>query len=197
MAFTVTEFKNNLKGGGARASLFNVTLRFPDVIGTDSTSLFLVKASNLPTSVIGTTEVFYHGKGIKVAGDRKFDTWETTIINDEDFALRKKIEEWMNLIANHKLNIRDPLITGSVKEGEDSSYKKDMTISQFSKDGKRSTHYHFLGCFPSSMSSISLDWGSQDIEEFTVTWTYDRWGPGKSTGDVQDSDGFILESNNN
>ena len=195
MAFALTEFKSNLKGGGARSSLFNVTLRFPSKVGSpDNSSLFLVKSATLPGSTIGTYEVFFHGKGIKVAGDRTFETWDTTIINDENFGIRRKIEEWMNLISNHKLNIRDPLITGSSLEGEDASYKQDMTVSQYGKSGNKITHYHFLGCFPSAMSTIPLDWGSADIEEFTVTWTYDRWGPGKSVGDIHDTDGFSKDS---
>ena len=108
MAFSVTEFKSNLKQGGARPSLFKVDLLYPSGVTNPPTrSEFLVRASSLPASNIGTHEVFFHGKSIKIAGDRTFDTWETTIINDEDFGIRNTIEEWMNLVSNHKLNNRD------------------------------------------------------------------------------------------
>ena len=83
MAFSVTEFKSNLKQGGARPSLFKVEFQYPSGITTPPTkSEFLVKATTIPASTIGSYDVFYHGKAIHVAGDRSFDTWDTTIIND-------------------------------------------------------------------------------------------------------------------
>ena len=108
MTISVTEFKSNLKKGGARSALFSVELLFPTGVTTPLTrSEFLVRSSSIPASNIGTHEVFFHGKAIRIAGDRTYDTWETTILNDEDFGIRNSIEEWMNLISNSKLNSRD------------------------------------------------------------------------------------------
>ena len=134
-----------------------------------------MKATSIPASTVGSYEVFYHGKAVKVAGDRTFDTWDTTIINDEDFAIRDAIEEWMQLISDHKLNTRDKQISTSILEGENAEYKQDMVVKQFGKDGKVVRKYQFFGAFPTALSAINLDWGTQDIEEFTCTWTYDRW----------------------
>ena len=93
MAFTVSDFKSNLKGGGARPSLFSVNLSYPTGISKDSLkSEFLIKGTTIPASTLGTYEIFFHGKGIKVAGDRTFDTWDTTIINDEDLVLEKHLK---------------------------------------------------------------------------------------------------------
>ena len=180
MAFTVTEFKSGLAQGGARPSLFKVALSYPSPIaspkiGAINSSELLVKATSIPASTVGSYEVFYHGKAVKVAGDRTFDTWDTTIINDEDFAIRDAIEEWMQLISDHKLNTRDKQISTSILEGENAEYKQDMVVKQFGKDGKVVRKYQFFGAFPTALSAINLDWGTQDIEEFTCTWTYDRW----------------------
>ena len=179
MAFNVTEFKTNLAQGGARPSLFKVTLDYPSVIKTPTTkSEFLVKGASIPASTIGTYDVFYHGKAIHVAGDRTFETWDTTIINDEDYGIRIALEKWMNLVADHKLNTRSG-DTFNFSEGEGASYKQDIYVTQFGKDGVHKHHYHFLGAFPTSISAIPLDWGTaSEIEEYTVTWTYDRWMPG-------------------
>jgi len=180
MAFALTEFKTNLKQGGARPSLFQVVLHYPAGITEPKTkSKFLIKGASIPASTIGTHEVFFHGKSIKVAGDRTFDTWDTTIINDEDYGIRIALEKWMELIANHKLNTRSKEKLGS-SEGETASYKQDIYVTQFGKDGNHKHHYHFLGAFPSALSTINLDWGTSEIEEFTCTWTYDRWMPGTS-----------------
>ena len=174
MAFSVTEFKSNLQQGGARPSLFIVELLYPtDVTNPPTRSEFLIKGASIPASNIGTHEVFFHGKSIKVAGDRTFDTWDTTIINDEDFGIRKALEQWMNLIANHKLNNRNRQY--SISEGENVDYKKILTVSQFSKKGENIKQYKFINAFPTALSPITLDWGASEIEEFTCTWTYDYW----------------------
>ena len=184
MAFKVTDFKSNLKGGGARPSLFSVNLSYPTGISKASLkSEFLIKGTTIPASTLGTYEIFFHGKGIKVAGDRTFDTWDTTIINDEDFGIRKALENWMKLISDHKLNTRDKTISSS--EGENALYKKTLSVTQFAKNGNKLRKYEFFGAFPTALSTITLDWGTSEIEEYTCTWTYDSWNVGElSTGDV-------------
>ena len=179
MAFAVTQFKSNLKQGGARPSLFSVELLFPSQIANKPTagiSNFLVKGTSIPASTIGSYDVFYNGKAVKVAGDRTFDTWETTIINDEDFSIRIALEQWMDLIADHRLNIRRKL---NKSEGESTNYKQRLKLTQYTKTGEEAWHYHFLGAFPTALSAIALDWGTaSEIEEYTVTWSFDRWMPG-------------------
>lgn len=179
MAFSITEFKSSLKQGGARSALFQVQLNFPSfvtspLVGT-SGSIFLVKSTTLPGSTISSIDVLFHGKPIKVAGDRTYDTWETTIINDEDFAIRNAIEQWMDGIAGHKLNNRSVSIVTSGSEGESASYKKSMYVTQYSSSGDELRTYEFIGAFPTGLGTISLDWGTDSIEEFTCTWTYDRF----------------------
>ena len=187
MTFAVQDFKSNLAQGGARPSLFSVELLFPPEIRNVPTKLskFFVKGASIPASTIGAYDVYYNGKAIKVAGDRTFDTWDTTIINDEDFQIRIGIEQWMDLIADHRLNIRRKL---SKSEGEGTNYKQRLKLTQYTKTGAEAWHYHFIGAFPTALSSIALDWGTaSEIEEYTVTWTFDRWMPG-TTGHLLISD---------
>ena len=176
MAFSVTEFKSNLKQGGARPSLFKVKFQYPSGISSPPTnSEFLVKATTIPASTIGSYDVFYHGKAIHVAGDRSFDTWDTTIINDEDFGIRNTLENWMGSISNHRLNTRDKEVFTSMSEGDTAKYKSTLQVQQFSKAGEEIRTYTFKGAWPSALSTINLDWSSQEIEEFTCTWMYDSW----------------------
>ena len=191
MTFSATQFKSNLAQGGARPSLFTVELLFPSQIKNvpSKKSKFFVKGASIPASTVGSFDVFYNGKAIKVAGDRTFETWETTIINDEDFSIRIAIEQWMDLIADHRLNIRRKLSKG---EGEgQGKYKQRLKLTQWTKSGQEAWHYHFIGAFPTALSSIALDWGTQEIEEYTCTWTYDRWMPG-TTGHL-----LVSDSHNN
>jgi len=175
--FSVTNFKAGLKHGGARPSLFSVEFQYPLPLRTPSPPLakFLVKATTIPASTIGSYDVFYHGKTIKVAGDRSFDTWDTTIINDEDFGIRNTLENWMGSISNHKLNTRDKEVFNT-SEGDVAKYKSTLKVQQFSKAGKLLRHYRFIGAWPSALSTINLDWATaSEIEEFTCTWVYDSW----------------------
>ena len=174
--FSVTKFKAGLKHGGARPSLFKVIFDYPSGIslGNTASASFLVKATTIPASTIGSYDVFYHGKSIHVAGDRTFDTWDTTIFNDEDFGIRNILEDWMAAISDHSLNTRNKNIFNT-SEGDVAKYKSTLQVIQFSKGGEELRTYLFKGAWPTTLSTINLDWSSQDIEEFTCTWMYDSW----------------------
>jgi len=175
--FAVTKFKASLKHGGARPSLFKVIFDYPSGITEPPTKAsFLVKATTIPASTIGSYDVYYHGKAIKVAGDRSFDTWDTTIFNDEDFGIRNTLENWMGSISNHRLNTRDKEVFTSMSEGDTAKYKSTLQVQQFSKAGEEIRTYTFKGAWPSALSTINLDWATaSEIEEFTCTWVYDSW----------------------
>ena len=174
--FAITKFKASLKHGGARPSLFKVIFDYPSGIPEPPTrASFLVKATTIPASTIGSYDVYYHGKAIKVAGDRTYDTWDTTIFNDEDFGIRNTLEWWMNAISNHKLNTRNKEVFNT-SEGDVAKYKSTLKVIQYSKAGEELRNYEFVGAWPSALSTINLDWATaSEIEEFTCTWVYDSW----------------------
>jgi len=162
--FNVNNFKQQLKGEGARNTLFDISINWPG--GELPNIEFLCKAASLPASTIGMIEVPYFGRKIKVAGDRTFADWTTTIINLEDFLLRDELVAWMNGINSH---------VGNVKT--DASYKDAVaTVNQYAKDGSFVKQYVMVNIWPSEIAAIDVDWNSTDtIEDFTVTWHYDYW----------------------
>ena len=168
MAFNIQEIRSQLVLGGARASLFQVQIANPANGAGDIKVPFMVKAAAIPASTLGSIEVPYFGRKIKVAGDRTFAEWTVTIINDEDFLIRNAMEQWMNSINSHAGNIREfgsasPLL-----------YKSNAQITQFSKTGVPIREYTFNGMFPTEVSAIEMAWETTDaIEEFTVTFQYD------------------------
>ena len=86
----INDFKSRIGGGGARANQFKVTLTSPGgvAIGLDSeTASFLCKAASLPGQTITEIAVPFRGRNLYIAGDREFETWTTTIINDTDFGI--------------------------------------------------------------------------------------------------------------
>ena len=175
MAFAISEFKSNLKGGGAKSALFQVNLSYPSLVTSPSVNAkFLISAASIPASTVGTYEVFYHGKSIKVAADRTYENWDTTIINDEDFGVRKSLEQWLSVLAKHELNTRSVTQTGN-KEGKNAEYKADIGVNQYSKNGTLLQKYKFIGAFPIGLSTIALSWESNTIETYTCSWAYDCW----------------------
>ena len=170
MAFNVNEIKSQLTLGGAKASLFQVQIQNPVNATGDLKTPFMVKAAQLPGSTLGMIEVPYFGRKVKIAGDRTFEEWTVTVINDEDFLIRNAMEEWMASINSHEGNIRN------LANASPLQYKSQAQITQFSKTGAPLREYSFIGLFPTNIAPIEMSWESVDaIEEFTVTFQYDYW----------------------
>jgi hypothetical protein len=159
----ITDFKSQLTGGGARGNLFEVVLSFPDIAKVDSLVLeksrFLVKSANLPASNVAFLDVPFRGRTLKVAGDRSFESWTITVINDTDFAIRSAFENWMNKINR----VSDG--TGSTNPTE---YTSDAFVYQLDRDGNTLRAYHFYDIFPSSTNAIPVSVDQPAIQEFTV-----------------------------
>ena len=159
----ITDFKSKLTGGGARSNLFEVVLSFPDAAQPSQTVLdksrFLVKAANLPASNVTPIPVPFRGRELKVAGDRTFDTWSITVINDTDFAIRSAFEKWMNTINRVSDN------TGLTNPAD---YQSDAFVYQLDRSGATLRTYHMYDLFPTQVSAIELSYDAQGIQEFTV-----------------------------
>jgi len=173
MSFNINEFKSQLTGGGARPTLFQVQITNPILANADFKLPFMVKTAALPGSSVGSYVVPYFGRQIKYAGDRRFDNWQVTIINDEDFAIRNAMEAWSNAINSHDSNTR----------ALPQNYKSNAIVTQYSKDGNALRTYVFEGLHPIDIDPISLNWEQTDsIEEFGVSFQYDLWRVEGTTG---------------
>ena len=174
---TISNFKSKLTGGGARANLFEVVLTFPDTAQPDSAVLdkarFLVKGANLPASNVAQIEVPFRGRVLKIAGDRTFDSWTVTVINDTDFAIRSAFERWMNTINRLSDN------TGLVNPAD---YQADAYVYQLDRDGSTLRSYRFFDTFPTQVGPIELSYDAQGIQEFTVELQVQYWEAIKGTG---------------
>ena len=175
---TITDFKSKMAGGGARPNLFEVELVFPDPIAIENDvkekSRFLVKAAQLPASNITPIEVNFRGRILKIAGDRTFDTWTVTVINDVDFAIRSAMEKWMDFINS----MEDA--TGSQDPAE---YQPDAYVHQLDRDGSTLRTYKFHDVFPTNVSAIDLSYETVDsVEEFTTEFQVQWWEAIKGTG---------------
>ena len=208
---TITDFKTALQGGGARPNLFEVDIPVIPAVteGIDwdaDTFKFLCKAAALPASNVAPIDVPFRGRILKVAGDRTFDTWTVTVINDEDFKLRSAFELWMNGISKLDNN------TGATNP---SSYMANAVVHQLGRGADKGRMaasttnseiaggtaikplrtYMFRDIFPTNISQIDLSYDTGDtIEEYTVEFQVQYWtaGSGQITGGATDQAGVSI-----
>jgi hypothetical protein len=166
----ITDFKSKLSGGGARSNLFEVVISFPSAAPADTNVLdksrFLIKTAALPASTITPLPVAFRGRVLQVAGDRTFETWSITILNDTDFIIRSAFENWMNTINRVSDN------TGVTDTAE---YTADAFVYQLDRDGSTLRAYRFYDLFPTSITSIPLSSDTEGIQEFTVEMQVLYW----------------------
>ena len=164
---TINDFKAVLAGGGARANQFQVTMPFPGFAaagGETRVMSFLCQATNLPGMTLGEVPVPFRGRQLYIAGDRTFETWTTTIMNDTDFLIRNAMERWMNAI--------NALSDNSGLENP-SDYQVDAFVDQLDRAGEAIKSYTFRGLFPQTIAPIELAYDTNDaVEEFEVTYRY-------------------------
>tara|TARA_Y100000768_G_scaffold386230_1_gene374118 strand:+ start:810 stop:1445 length:636 start_codon:yes stop_codon:yes gene_type:complete len=184
---SIDSFKSRLVQGGARPNLFEVEMDFPSGVGIFDEEIentrhrMMIKGAQLPASNIAEVVVPFRGRQLKVAGDRRFDPWTITVINDGDFKLREAFERWSNFIVK----VSDG--SGTINP---SDYFADWIVNQL---GRASTdlnlrgennpatlpvlrRYQMHGCWPSQVSAVELSYDTADvIEEFQVTLQVQWW----------------------
>ena len=194
---TLEQFKGRMLGGGARPNLFECELNFPAISLPDGSTAdtlsdstrFLIKAAALPASNLGIIDVPFRGRNLKIAGDRTFDPWTITVINERDFNIRTAFERWMNIINKHEDN------AGLINPFD---YQQDALVKQLGRAGLNGNvptsdnqlpvlkQYKFYGVFPTAVSDIALSYDSSDtIEEFTVDLQVQWWDALDDDGNTQ------------
>jgi hypothetical protein len=169
--FNVDQFKAALVGGGARANQFFVALNFPSYVTlggvASAQAAFLVNAATLPGSIINPTIVPYRGREVKFAGERVFQPWTITVMNDVTFNIRNSLEKWMsgmNDLANNN---------GRTNPAD---YQANLTVTQLDRNNNPLKIYNLKSAFPVDIGDIQLNYGDNDtIETYTVTFQYQHY----------------------
>lgn len=177
MVLSVDQFKDKLIGGGARANLFEVELQLPDAVPFTSSesiqtiseaSKFLVKTAEIPGSTITPIIIPFRGRQVKISGDKTFDPWTVTVLNDTNFTIRSTMERWMAHMNNH--------IDGQ-GQSRPSLYEAQLKVSQISRNENKATHsWLFVGAWPSDLGPISVSFDNENqIEEYQIAFQYQYW----------------------
>ena len=178
MAFTIDKFRNTaLSAGGARANLFEVVISDIDANLMSAAGVkeftFACKAAAIPAMAVGVVEVPYFGRVVKVPGNKTFENWSVTVINDEGFIVRNGFEKWVASMGTHIGNVQS-----SASSALESGLYGAAEVTHFGKTGATDilAVYNFVNIFPVSVSEIALGWDANDaIEEYTVEFAYDYW----------------------
>lgn len=169
MPYNISAFKSSMKFGGARNSLFEVTLTNPIASGSDNILPLRAKGASIPGSTINPIEVFYFGRPTKFSGNRTFEELTLTILNDEDFKVRNELEAWSNAINRLGENVR------GLPTSEHSLYSSTAEVHQMSQSGRKLRSYKFINIWPSVIAPIELNWETEAVQEYQVTFQYDYY----------------------
>ena len=168
MSLDITTFTSNFSGGGVRPNLFRV-----HIPALGDKFQFTCKASSMPASNIGITEVPYMGRILKLAGNRTFDDWNVTVLLDTDYSVKNELEAWMNTINTHEGNI------GAVQVGE---YFYSAQVEMLDRDGAVLKTYEMNDIWPTVMAEVVVDWSSNDeIAEMEVTFAIGTYWSSNTT----------------
>src|SRR6056300_1370956 len=148
----INDFKAKLRGGGARANQFRVTMPFPGfaAVGGETESMsYLCTSTSLPGMTVGEVAIPFRGRELYVAGDRTFATWTTTILNGIN-----------NMSDNEGLT--NPI-----------DYQVDAFVDQLDQNDNVIKSYTFRGMLPTTLDDIALSYGDNNtVESFTATHRY-------------------------
>jgi hypothetical protein len=164
----INAFKTQLLNGGARPNQFRITLGWPAGVGSPGGEHnILVTSAALPASNVNPTIVSYRGREIKFAGERTFDPWTVSIMNDTKLTLRSYFEKWSSLMNEYVNN------GGTTAPG---GYMADLICEQLDRNDAVIRTYKIQNAFPTTVSEISLAYNANDtISEFNVTFNYSHF----------------------
>jgi len=188
---TITNLKAAIPGGGSRANLFEVTLSVPGTttitVGDTAVSSlptghqFWVKAGQVPGSTVSMLPVNHGGRVLKLPGLRTFDDWTCTVVNDENAQIKKFMIAWMVEMGGGMDGARDFPTSGATK-GKAGYLSEDISIAQYSSDGIKKQEYTIHKAWPNAIADTPVDWGTDGLQEFTLTFSYDYFSHKKAGG---------------
>jgi len=159
---SIDQFKAQLLGGGPRANRFRVFIpRSGDKIE------FLCQSAQIPAAQVGVVEQQFRGHVLKLAGDRTFEPWTVTIINDVNFEVRTGLEAHMNEIQGEGTGVGSTSL----------DYLVDRAfVEQLDKGDNVLARYEFFNMYPKQLGAITLDYDNGDaIETFDATFAFSHW----------------------
>ena len=174
----IADFKAQMANGGTRSNQFRVQINTPAGINIDRNVGIMCSAASLPAVNIDPVTIMYRGSPVNFAGERTFEPWTVTIINDMKGNindLRNAFESWQGIMHAYE---------GSNGVTLASSYQADMSVFQLDRNENVLKSYRFFDAFPISVGQIGLSYDNSSIQTFDVTFMYNYYVPDLTTAVV-------------
>ena len=159
--FDINSFMANYSNG-ARQYLFYILLDNPmGSLGMDRTS-YLVRSSSIPEWTIEPITTNWQGNEYKQGSTHTFGDWTVEFNVDARSKVHDDFEAWQSLIHDPTSNMHgDPL-----------SYMRNQTIQLLDGFGDKIKERTLIAAWPSTVGEIALDYGTKDVANFSVTFSY-------------------------
>ena len=165
----VNAFIGALQGGGARPNQFKVTF---GALGENFT--FLCRSAQIPALTIGEVTIPFRGRFVYVPGDRTYDPWGITVMNDRSYAIRSTLEAWMN-------DLQD-IGSSTVSNAIGSEVYRQVSVEQLDRSDLTIRTYTLYDAWPQTLDAIDLAYDTNDqLEEFSCTFRF-NYMTAKGTG---------------
>lgn len=165
---SITEFISQFQQG-ARPNRFRVQITWPGIVGAPNVrDEIVIQAASLPPSNMGVVNVPYKGRQVPIQGDRTFEPWLITVLNDTTFSHRNAFERWSDLANGHESNLQ---ATQSWK-----ALVATIDVVQLDRDDNELKRIKIYNAWPQIIGEIALGYDQNDaIETFPVTLAYSHW----------------------
>ena len=163
--FHVNDLKSNINSL-ARGYLFNVyfTAAPVPVVGGENKTAYLVRATNLPESVIDPIEVPWQGQVYKIGSTHVFNEWVCTFNVDSDAEILRNFFEWQRLVHDPETNV----------QGDPSIYMGEVVAELLDVNGDPISQYVLRQCWPSNIGPVELAQDNKDVSQVEITMQY-QW----------------------
>jgi len=159
--YSISDFISNFRIG-ARPNLFRVEI---SLLG--SKCKFFCKGAQIPGRSTSKVPVTFLDTQFFIAGDTTYQDWTINILNDSNYDIRFKLEDWLNTIKQQ----------GEVKGYSGWSYLTDGEVTQIGTAGEDIVTYTLYNMFPIDVTPIDLSWDTTStIEEYQATFSFSHFG---------------------
>lgn len=171
MSLAINDFISKFTGGGYRPNLYRVTLPTYADHGDTTQQIMMCKSTSVPPSTLGSPDISYMGRKIKVAGDRDYPSWTTDFYEDTNMFNRAYFEDWHQKLNDPVSNVAGDTINPNV-------YLGDIKFELLDRQENVLRTYTLVQAYPSEVGELSVGYDNNDsIGEFSVTWEFQYWTP--------------------
>lgn len=160
--FNIDSYRANFKSG-ARQYLFYFRPMFPSVIaGATETSTYLVRATSIPETTTEEIVTNWQGFDFKQSGKYTYTDWTVTFNVDNNAVIYNYYMTYLNYIHDPTTNISKT----------HANYFIDQQLDLLDLSGNKVMKVKLIGSWVKSVAAATLDYSSNDILQFDVTYSY-------------------------